>query len=98
MFASYKRFEISTGWQKSRLKMCNTWHRPACALKIGHLVSIYLLTPMPDHHSLPGPEDITRVTLANSLTVLVRSNFNSPSVVIQDMPAGVIGPTDKLTG
>jgi zinc protease len=32
--------------------------------------------------SLPGPEDITRLTLPNGITVLTRSNFNSPSVVI----------------
>ncbi|NPV55494.1 MAG: insulinase family protein [Anaerolineae bacterium] len=33
-------------------------------------------------NSLPGPEDITRVELQNGITVLVRSNFNSPSVVL----------------
>lgn len=32
--------------------------------------------------SLPGPEDITRLMLPNGITVLTRSNFNSPSVVI----------------
>jgi zinc protease len=32
--------------------------------------------------SLPGPDDITRVTLHNGITILVRANFNSPSVVI----------------
>ncbi len=32
--------------------------------------------------SLPGPEDITRVALPNGVTILTRSNFNSPSVVI----------------
>jgi zinc protease len=32
--------------------------------------------------SLPGPDDITRVCLPNGITVLVRANFNSPSVVI----------------
>ena len=53
---------------------------------------------MPDHHSLPGPEDITRVTLANGLTVLARSNFNSPSVVVRGyLPAGgIFDPLDKL--
>ncbi len=32
--------------------------------------------------SLPGSDDITRVTLPNGITLLVRANFNSPSVVI----------------
>lgn len=33
-------------------------------------------------HSLPGPEDIHREVLSNGITVLTRSNFNSPSVSI----------------
>ena len=33
-------------------------------------------------HSLPGPADITRKELPNGITILHRSNFNSPSVVI----------------
>ena len=33
-------------------------------------------------NSLPGPEDIDRQILPNGITVLTRSNFNSPSVVI----------------
>src|SRR5512146_1021694 len=32
--------------------------------------------------TLPGPEDITRVTLPNGITLLTRSNFNSPSVFV----------------
>lgn len=32
--------------------------------------------------SLPGPHDIRRVELSNGITILVRSNFNSPSVVL----------------
>ena len=32
--------------------------------------------------SLPGPEDITRLELPNGITVLTRSNFNSPSVYV----------------
>lgn len=34
------------------------------------------------HHSLPGPDDITRHELSNEIVLLVRSNFNSPSVVV----------------
>jgi zinc protease len=32
--------------------------------------------------SFPGPDDTTRVILPNGITILVRANFNSPSVVI----------------
>jgi zinc protease len=32
--------------------------------------------------ALPGPEDIARVQLENGITVLTRSNFNSPSVFL----------------
>jgi len=27
--------------------------------------------------SLPGPDDITRVTIPNGITILARANFNS---------------------
>lgn len=33
-------------------------------------------------NSLPGEDDITRVELPNGIVVLIRSNFNSPSVVL----------------
>ena len=53
---------------------------------------------MPKSHSLPGPEDITRLVLPNGITVLTRPNFNSPSVVMQGyLPAGgLFDPLDKL--
>lgn len=53
---------------------------------------------MPDLHSLPGPDDITRVMLPNGITILTRPNFNSPSVVIQGyLPAGgLFDPLEKL--
>jgi zinc protease len=35
-----------------------------------------------NRHSLPGQDDITRTVLSNGITILTRSNFNSPSVVI----------------
>ena len=49
-------------------------------------------------HSLPGPEDVTRVELPNGITVLTRSNFASPSIVISGyLPAGsVFEPLDRL--
>jgi zinc protease len=33
-------------------------------------------------NSLPGADDITRAQLDNGITILTRSNYNSPSVVI----------------
>jgi zinc protease len=49
-------------------------------------------------HSLPGPDDITRVGLPNGITVLARTNFNSPSVVIGGyLPCGsLFDPDEKL--
>ena len=49
-------------------------------------------------NSIPGPHDIHRKVLSNGITLLVRSNFNSSSVVL----SGILGagslfdPTDKL--
>ncbi len=49
--------------------------------------------------SLPGPEDIFRATLPNGITVLARSNFNSPSVSLNGyFPAGAIFEEDKKLG
>ena len=39
--------------------------------------------PQLDPHSLPGAESVVRQELENGITVLVRENFLSPSVVIQ---------------
>jgi zinc protease len=51
------------------------------------------------HQSLPGPDDITRVTLPNGITVLVRANFNSPSVVIGGhLSCGSLFDTDEKIG
>lgn len=48
--------------------------------------------------SLPGPKDIHRETLPNGITVLTRSNFNSPSVVVSGyFDAGsLFDPDEKL--
>lgn len=48
--------------------------------------------------SLPGPDDITREVLSNGITILTRSNFNSPSVVMTGyFTAGALfDPDDKL--
>lgn len=48
--------------------------------------------------SLPGPEDVHRQVLANGITVLARSNFNSPSVSLSGyLHAGsLLDPDDKL--
>ena len=51
-----------------------------------------------DYRSLPGPEDIYREVLPNGITVLARSNFNSPSVSISGyVQAGsLFDPDEKL--
>ena len=53
---------------------------------------------MKAYHSLPGPDDITRVVLPNGITVLTRSNFNSPSVFLTGYLAcgGMYDPDDRL--
>src|SRR5512136_993620 len=49
--------------------------------------------------SLPGPDDITRITLQNGITILVRANFNSPSVVIGGhLACGNLFDTDEKLG
>lgn len=50
------------------------------------------------HHSLPGPDDIHREVLPNGITILTRSNFNSPSVVISGYfgAGSLFDPDDKL--
>ena len=49
--------------------------------------------------SLPGPEDIYRVELSNGITVLARSNFNSPSISMGGyLPAGAIFESDAKLG
>lgn len=49
--------------------------------------------------SLPSPEDVYQVTLANGITILARSNFNSPAVNFGGyLPAGAIFETDKKLG
>jgi zinc protease len=48
--------------------------------------------------NLPGPENITRVVLSNGITVLARTNTNSPSIVISGyLQAGsLFDPIEKL--
>ncbi|MGZ9166931.1 MAG: M16 family metallopeptidase [Anaerolineales bacterium] len=50
-------------------------------------------------NSLPGPDDIYREVLPNGITVLARSNFNSPSVVVAGFfEAGALFDTDEKLG
>ncbi len=50
-------------------------------------------------NSLPGPDDIYREMLPNGITVLARSNFNSPSVVLAGyFDAGALFDTDEKLG
>src|SRR5688572_11708554 len=54
---------------------------------------------IPAKNSLPGPDDIYRITLSNGITVLARSNFNSPSISINGyLPAGAIFESDEKLG
>lgn len=49
--------------------------------------------------SLPGPDDIYRTVLPNGIIVLVRSNFNSPSVSMGGfLSAGAIFESDEKLG
>lgn len=49
--------------------------------------------------SLPGPDDIHRRKMANDIVVLVRSNFNSPSVVVNGyIMAGSLFDQDERLG
>lgn len=50
-------------------------------------------------HSLPGPQDISRVELPNGITLLVRSNFNSPSFTLNGyLTAGSLFEADEKLG
>lgn len=50
-------------------------------------------------NSLPGPDDIYREVLPNGVTVLARSNFNSPSVVVAGyFDAGALFDSDEKLG
>lgn len=50
-------------------------------------------------NSLPGPADIYREVLPNDITILTRSNFNSPSVVIAGyFGAGALFDPDEQLG
>jgi zinc protease len=49
--------------------------------------------------SLPSPEDIYHATLSNGITVLARSNFNTPSISFGGyVPAGSIFESDERLG
>lgn len=49
--------------------------------------------------SLPGPKDVYQAVLSNGITVLARSNFNSPSVSMGGyLPAGAIFESDEKLG
>jgi zinc protease len=53
----------------------------------------------PAQNSLPGPKDVFRAVLPNGITVLARSNFNSPSINVSGyLPAGAIFESDEKLG
>src|SRR5512134_1044681 len=50
-------------------------------------------------NSLPGPDDVYSEVLPNGITVLARSNFNSPSVVVTGFfEAGALFDPDEKLG
>ena len=52
-----------------------------------------------NNKAYPGADDITRVELENGITVLCRSNFNSPSIVLRgNLPAGTLFDTEDKLG
>ncbi len=52
-----------------------------------------------NQHSLPGSDDIFRRALPNGITLLVRTNFNSPSVFIGGyLPCGSLFDSDEKLG
>ena len=56
------------------------------------------MTASKNNSALPGPHDIYREVLSNGITILTRSNFSSPSVVISGyFSAGaLLDPDEKL--
>ncbi|MBL8062736.1 MAG: insulinase family protein [Anaerolineales bacterium] len=49
--------------------------------------------------SMPSPEDVYQASLSNGITVLARSNFNSPSVNMGGyLPAGALFESDEKLG
>lgn len=65
----------------------------------GYRPGIKSLKPAEDFKSLPGPENITRVELANGCIVLARANFNSPSVIVTGfIHAGALFDPDEKLG
>jgi zinc protease len=50
-------------------------------------------------HSLPGSDDVTRIIFPNGITLLTRSNFNSPSAALGGyIPAGSLFDSDEKLG
>ena len=50
-------------------------------------------------NAYPGTDDITRVVLDNGITILCRTNFNSPSVVLNgNLPAGSLLDSEEKLG
>jgi len=51
------------------------------------------------HQTIPGPDDIARATLPHGITVLVRANFHSPSVVVSGfLQVGALYDRDDRLG
>ena len=61
-------------------------------------MQISRLLPSLPRHSLPGPEDITRLHLSNGIVILIRQNTSSSSVVVSGglLAGGLLDPDEKL--
>ena len=67
--------------------------------KLENCETSHNLQPATPGLSLPGPHDVTRHTLSNGLTVLVRENHTSPTVVFRGyVKAGGVCDTDETAG
>jgi zinc protease len=59
-----------------------------------------MITPLYDqhNHALPSPDDITRQNLSNGITILTRSNHNSPTLSIKGFlrTGSLLDPDENL--
>src|SRR5512140_148734 len=82
---------ISNGSRRSTSSRKAVWSAPMFRWRGGRMAARL--------NSLPGPDDVYREVLPNGITVLVRSNFNSPSVVIAGyFDAGALFDPDEKLG
>ena len=104
MFANYNWFEtyldkLSAVTVKDVQRVANEYFKPQSRVVGTYIPAGWKARVMAGHNlTLPGPDDIYREVLPNGITVLTRSNFNSPSVVVSGyFSAGaLLDPDEKL--